>query len=143
MVRENKHCRWTTHYSTEIFRIGEKFLEWVDDAISPEAILESVTLYWLTETFPRAIYPYRQVRFSRERSLLLINYLKNYPPLPIPASNDPRWYIKKPFGFSSFPMELAPVPRSWVETTGNLKYWERHQEVTVYSGKGPHADKYG
>ncbi|KAJ5624140.1 Alpha/Beta hydrolase protein [Penicillium lagena] len=92
--------------------IGEKFLEWVDDALSPEAILESVTLYWLTETFPRAIYAYRL----------------NYPPPPIPASNDPRWYIKKPFGFSSFPMELAPVPRSWVETTGNLKYWEQHQK---------------
>jgi hypothetical protein len=84
MVRENKHCRWTTQYSTEIFRIGEKFLEWVDDAISPEAILESVTLYWLTETFPRAIYPYRQVRFSRERSLLT-----NKLPQELPAAAYP------------------------------------------------------
>ncbi|KAJ6031115.1 hypothetical protein N7540_001847 [Penicillium herquei] len=90
--------------------VGEKFLEWVDDPLSPEHILESITLYWLTETFPRAIYTYRQ----------------NYPPPPIPAANDPRWYIKKPMGFSSFPRELAPLPRSWIETTGNLVYWANH-----------------
>jgi microsomal epoxide hydrolase len=34
------------------------FLEWADDPIAPDDILESVTLYWLTETFPRAIYAY-------------------------------------------------------------------------------------
>ncbi|CAI7629037.1 unnamed protein product [Penicillium viridicatum] len=92
--------------------IGEKFLEWVHDPLAPEDILESVTLYWLTETFPRAIYAYRQ----------------NYPSPPVPASNDPRWYIHKPFGFSSFPMELAPLPRSWVETTGDLVFWEQHKK---------------
>lgn len=47
---------------TNIRRIGEKYLEWVDDPLSPDDILESVTLYWLTETFPRSIYAYRQVR---------------------------------------------------------------------------------
>ncbi|KAJ5816468.1 Isopenicillin N synthase [Penicillium robsamsonii] len=90
--------------------IGEKFLEWVDDPLAPDDILESVTLYWLTETFPRAIYTYRA----------------NYPAPPLPSSNDPRWYIHKPFGFSSFPMELAPLPRSWIETTGDLVFWEQH-----------------
>ena len=42
-------------------RIGEKFLVWTDVDPSLETILESVSLYWLTETFPRSIYPYRQV----------------------------------------------------------------------------------
>ncbi|KAJ5334940.1 hypothetical protein N7452_007343 [Penicillium brevicompactum] len=92
--------------------VGEKFCEWVDDPLSPDDILESITLYWLTDTFPRAIYTYRQ----------------NYPPPPVPAANDPRWYIKKPLGFSSFPMELARLPRSWVETTGNLVFWQQHQK---------------
>ncbi|KAJ6078767.1 hypothetical protein N7467_008520 [Penicillium canescens] len=66
----------------------------------------------LTETFARAIYVYRQ----------------DYPPPPIPSANDPRWYIHKPFGYSSFPMEIAPLPRSWIETTGNLVFYERHQK---------------
>ncbi|KAJ5594177.1 uncharacterized protein N7459_000385 [Penicillium hispanicum] len=92
--------------------IGEKFLEWVDEPLPLDHILESVTLYWLTETLPRSIYTYRQ----------------NFPRPAIPASNDPRWYIKKPLGFSAFPMELAPLPRSWVETTGNLVYWGQHHK---------------
>ncbi|CAG8300740.1 unnamed protein product [Penicillium salamii] len=92
--------------------VGEKFCEWVDDPLSPDDILESITLYWFTDTFPRAIYTYRQ----------------NYPPPPIPAANEPRWYIKKPLGFSSFPKELARLPRSWVETTGNLVFWQQHQK---------------
>lgn len=35
----------------------------------------------------------------------------------------------KPLGFSAFPLELAPLPRPWVETTGNLVYWAQHQKV--------------
>ena len=41
--------------------IGEKFLEWTDQDPPVDKILESVSLYWLTDTFPRCIYPYRSV----------------------------------------------------------------------------------
>lgn len=41
--------------------IGEKFLEWSDADPPVDKILESVSLYWLTDTFPRCIYPYRSV----------------------------------------------------------------------------------
>jgi len=41
--------------------IGEKFLVWSDEDPDLDKILESVTLYWLTETFPTSIYPYRAV----------------------------------------------------------------------------------
>lgn len=51
----------TKEHLTHEFRIGEKWLEWVDEPLSSEHILESITLYWLTETFPRSIYTYRQV----------------------------------------------------------------------------------
>lgn len=42
--------------------IGEKFLTWADKPPSADTILESVTLYWLTDTFSTSIYTYRQVR---------------------------------------------------------------------------------
>jgi microsomal epoxide hydrolase len=42
-------------------RIGEKFLEWSDTDPSVEEILRAVSLYWLTDTFPRSIWPYRAV----------------------------------------------------------------------------------
>lgn len=44
------------------FRIGEKFLEWSDEDPPLDKILDDVTLYWMTDTFPRCIYPYRNVR---------------------------------------------------------------------------------
>lgn len=50
--------------------IGEKFLEWTDEDPSLDQILDSVTLYWLTETFARCIYPYRGVRISFPFSFL-------------------------------------------------------------------------
>ncbi|PYH45409.1 epoxide hydrolase family protein [Aspergillus saccharolyticus JOP 1030-1] len=92
--------------------IGEKFLDWPDEPLPVHDILESVSLYWLTDTFPRCIYHYRE-----------------QVPLPkVQHAQDPRWYIKKPFGFSYFPKELVPIPRAWVETTGNLVFWNSHEK---------------
>lgn len=51
-------------------RIGEKMLDWVDEPLEPQTILEFVTLYWLTETIPRAIYFYREVRVARSKTAL-------------------------------------------------------------------------
>lgn len=46
-------------------------------------------------------------------------------------------YIEKPLGFSSFPKELLPVPRSWIETTGNLVHFKNHDKVCSYTSGGP------
>ncbi|KFX96373.1 hypothetical protein V490_03377 [Pseudogymnoascus sp. VKM F-3557] len=40
--------------------------------------------------------------------------------------DDPKSHINKPFGFSWFPEELAPTPRSWAATTGNLVFYRQH-----------------
>ncbi|EGR53043.1 uncharacterized protein TRIREDRAFT_103175 [Trichoderma reesei QM6a] len=92
-------------------RIGEKFLAWTDEDPPLDEVLASVTLYWLTETFPRSIYPYRQL----------------FTPGIIGAHENPQWHINKPFGYSFFPKELAPIPRAWVETTGNLNIYRQHE----------------
>jgi hypothetical protein len=52
------------------YRIGEKFLEWTDETPSLNDILASVSLYWLTDTCPRAIYPYREVSYFPSPPLL-------------------------------------------------------------------------
>jgi len=103
-------------------RIGEKFLEWTDEDPSLDTILESVTLYWLTQSFPRAIYPYAQFH-GRPAS----GHPKDNPQVPSPHA-DPKYYIKKPFGYSWFPYELAPIPISWVKTTGDLKWTRSHDQ---------------
>ncbi|KAH8809006.1 Alpha/Beta hydrolase protein [Xylogone sp. PMI_703] len=92
--------------------IGEKFVSWVDEPLPLDTVLASVTLYWLTDTFPRSIYHYRE----------------SFPPPKIMPAMDPRWYINKPLGFSYFPKELVPIPQSWIETTGNLVFWRQHEK---------------
>jgi len=86
--------------------IGEKFLDWTDEDLSIDMLLESVTLYWLTETFPRSIYPYRQY----------VNGMGSHP------------YVEKPVGHSWFPKEVTPTPKSWIATTGNLVFFRQHMK---------------
>lgn len=32
-------------------------------------------------------------------------------------------------GFSWFPLEIGPMPRKWVETTGELVWWRSHPDT--------------
>jgi hypothetical protein len=58
-----QHCiTYGYGYSTHpIGRVGEKFLAWTDEDPSIDTILESLTLYWVTDSFASTLYPYRQV----------------------------------------------------------------------------------
>lgn len=93
-------------------RIGEKFQLWTDEDPPLDDMLDSVMLYWFTGSFPRAIYPYRQF----------------FGPNPTFFHNDPKYFMKKPFGYSWHPEELAPIPVDWVAKTGNLVWHRRHTE---------------
>lgn len=89
--------------------LGEKYLDWSDESPSLDEILKSVSLYWLTECFATTIYPYRE-RFTGQ-----------------PGAGNPKFYITKPMAFSWFPKEIGAVPRAWIETTGNLVYFNEHK----------------
>lgn len=97
---------------TNTCRVGEKYQKWSDQDPPIEEILDSVTLYWFTESFPRSIYPYRQF----------------YGAKPKQFHGNPDYYFKIPFGYSWFPQELAPIPKAWVEKTGNLVWYREHKE---------------
>lgn len=86
--------------------IGEKFLEWSDVDPSLDEILASVSLYWLTDTFPRCIYPYRGIQAGRS---------------PAPK-------LEKPSGFSYFPKEITPVPESWARQVANIVAFKAHDK---------------
>lgn len=94
------------------YRIGEKFLQWSDTSPPLDDILDSVTLYWFTDSFPRSIYPYRQVLGSKP---ILFHAVKEY-------------HNQKPLGFSWNPKEITPMPISWVATTGNMVWHRRHPD---------------
>jgi microsomal epoxide hydrolase len=69
-----------------------------------------VTLYWHTDTFARSIYPYRQISAGQ----------------PVSFHANPTYHFTKPFGYSYFPKEIAPIPKDWVATTGNMVWFRAH-----------------
>lgn len=95
--------------------ISEKFITWTDTTPQLDDILDSVTLYWFTQSFPRCIYPYREYHGGRTTS-------------GVGPHSDPKWKFEKPFGYSYFPMELAPMPLAWVKTSGDLVWSKEHDK---------------
>ena len=95
--------------------IGEKYIEWTDTTPSTQDILDSVTLYWFTQTFPRSIYPYIDYFGRGENSTVF--------------HGNPEYWCEKPIGYSYFPYELGPVPLAWAKTTGNVVWHRAHESV--------------
>ncbi|KAK4449000.1 putative epoxide hydrolase [Podospora aff. communis PSN243] len=111
--------------------IGEKYLDWIDPVAFPhdsvlesgtpysralmEQILLSISLYWFTKTAHTNLYTYREC-FAIDG--------------PARSSHgSPQYHIAAPkkLGFSYFPLEVAPTPKKWIETSGNLVYWKEHK----------------
>ncbi|KAA8905673.1 Alpha/Beta hydrolase protein [Sphaerosporella brunnea] len=88
--------------------IGEKFMDWTDEDPPVEFVLEMASLWWLTECYPTTVYPYRE----------FMNMTDEWKEL---------WRIKKPFGFSWFPKEVVPQPRSWIAGEGDLIFFNTHK----------------
>ncbi|KAK5116441.1 hypothetical protein LTR62_007989 [Meristemomyces frigidus] len=102
--------------------VGEKFLQWSSPSPPLSEILDSLTLYWLTSTLPRSLYPYRQ--FCGPAAQFF------HP--------SPEWYIKKPMGYSYNSRELAPTPKGWVEGTGRLVWFRGYGLGDGEEGGGGH-----
>ncbi|KAK5172060.1 uncharacterized protein LTR77_003697 [Saxophila tyrrhenica] len=92
--------------------VGEKFLEWTDNDPAMYTILADISLYWLTECAATCLYPYRQL----------------FTPGYVVAHEKKEWRVKGALGFSWFPKEIAPVPRAWAATTGDLVFWRQHEK---------------
>ncbi|KAI1841227.1 hypothetical protein JX266_012616 [Neoarthrinium moseri] len=90
--------------------MGEKYQEWVDPRhpLSLESILDVVSFYWLTSSFPRSVYPYR--RHATNTGMLGM-------------SKD------TPFGYSYFSREVAFLPKKWIEENyPKLVFYRAHDK---------------
>lgn len=101
---------------TLLCSIAEKYMEWTDGTPSLQDILDSIMLYWVTQTFPRCIYPYIYYLSRGENCTVFHGH--------------PDYYCKKPIGFSYFPFELGPIPLAWAKTSGNIIWHRAHKSVS-------------
>lgn len=121
--------------------VAEKFLDWTDPtsfppdsspaeqallALDPDEgrvslrlvneVLLSVSLYFLTDTPHRCLYSYRET-YSADPQV---------PPRSSHAAPEYHVHAPKTLGFSWFQLDVAPVPLSWIATTGNLVWSRSH-----------------
>ncbi|OAQ59227.1 epoxide hydrolase 1 [Pochonia chlamydosporia 170] len=100
--------------------IGEKLLAWTDDDVPLDKILESVTLYWMTDTFPRAMYHNRGLGNAHDKpKIARTSVFSKLTAIQLP-------YVDKPCGYSLFANEIVPVPKSWAEKSCNLVTFNKH-----------------
>lgn len=101
--------------------IGEKILEWTDEDPPLEKILESVTLYWMTDTIPRCFYHNRGMGNPEEKpKIARTSVLASGAAMQLP-------YVNKPTGYSLFAHEIVPIPKSWAAMTCNLVAFNQHE----------------
>ncbi|OAA79204.1 epoxide hydrolase [Akanthomyces lecanii RCEF 1005] len=101
--------------------IGEKMLAWTDQDPPLEKILETVTLYWMTDTISRSFWHNRAMAGAGdEPKMARISVLTSMSMIKLP-------FVQKPTGYSMFAHEIVPVPRSWAAKTCNLVFFKHHE----------------
>jgi pimeloyl-ACP methyl ester carboxylesterase len=89
--------------------IAEKFRTWTDcdgvieNAISRDALLTNVSVYWFTGTGGSSARFYREQRVGGGLEL------------------KPK--LETPIGVASFPKEVVRAPRAWIETKFDVRHW--------------------
>ncbi|KAH8828653.1 epoxide hydrolase [Flagelloscypha sp. PMI_526] len=85
--------------------IAEKVENWTDETPSLTTILDLVTLWYFTDTFPTSVYFYRE---------------------------DVLWFgapsIAVPFGYTWNKFDVAPTPEAYLRGRGNFKWFRKHQK---------------
>lgn len=102
--------------------IGEKLCDFSNGQMPLDTILQSVTLYWLTDTYPRSLWHNRDMgsRPGETPKIMRVSVITGQSPLQLP-------YVEKPCGYSLFAQEIVPVPRSWAEKSCNLVMFHKHE----------------
>lgn len=85
--------------------------EWSDarDRLSLDTILTNVSLYWLTNTISRSMWPYIGLTASAH-------------------DGSARPFVKKPTAVSHFPYEILNVPEKWLKASFNLTSLKVHDK---------------
>ncbi|KAJ9094892.1 hypothetical protein QFC19_007748 [Naganishia cerealis] len=115
--------------------VGEKLLESWSPGISDEILLQWLTLFWLTSSFPTSIYLYRHMATMGDFTVPasaseVADFSKPLKGLQI---------RDKPMGYSTFPREIFPVPKAWAEKTGNLVFYRLNEKAPSYVPGGHFA----
>jgi pimeloyl-ACP methyl ester carboxylesterase len=96
------------HDTDSCYKISRAFLDGQPSGhLTRDQIVDNITLYWLTGTGASAARTYWEDAQAATH-----------------AAGQPRPEVKLPLGFTTFPGEIFPAPRSWVEKSyPNVTYF--------------------
>ncbi|KAJ9120003.1 hypothetical protein QFC24_005486 [Naganishia onofrii] len=105
--------------------IGEKITDSFSPPIPTPTLLQWLTLFYLTSSFPTSIYLYRH-----------LPSMGDYTTAPSPSEaadfGKPLKGLRvgqgKKIGYSTFPLEIFPVPKVWAEKTGDLVFYRLNEK---------------
>ncbi|KAJ9094564.1 hypothetical protein QFC20_006879 [Naganishia adeliensis] len=109
--------------------IGEKIIDSWSSEVPTSILMQWLTLFWLTQSFPTSIYMYRRIA-------TLGDFTRS------PTSDEAQDFTKplsglkvdKKIGYSTFPKEIFPVPKVWAEKTGDLVFYRLNKEGGHFAG---------
>jgi pimeloyl-ACP methyl ester carboxylesterase len=102
---------WILDHDTDsYYKISHALLEGQPSGnLTPDHIIDNITLYWLTDTAASAARWYWELGQTQAKAL---------------AAGQPPPEVSLPVGFTTFPGEIFRAPRSWVEQSyPNLTYF--------------------
>lgn len=105
-------------------RVGEKLLDSWDPEMPMDVLLQWLTLFWLTRSFPTSIYLYRHLATVGDFTIAPTQEEKADLKRPMRGLR----IQGKPVGYSTFPREIFPVPRAWAELTGDLVFYRLNEK---------------
>ncbi|GAA5844559.1 hypothetical protein JCM11251_001633 [Rhodosporidiobolus azoricus] len=92
--------------------LAEKFRDWTDETPPLDHILAIATFWWLRDSYPSSIWAYAELLQTGISAM----------------HNAQKYYLKKPFGFSSFAKEISATPEAWADRNGNLQFYRYHEK---------------
>ena len=100
--------------------IGEKHLAWSDEPRpGVDAVVRAAALWWLTGTAASCLYPYREIFVGEGPAKMNLQF---------PGEE---LHLEVPLGFSMFPADITPCPKSWAACTGRMVFYRRHKSVSL------------
>lgn len=91
--------------------IGEKMISWSDETPETDLILTNVSMYWFSGCYPTSIYCHRE---AIDESGPLMGGWK---------------LVNVPFGYSWFKKEISSPPKAWIDLTGKVSWYRKHDKV--------------
>ncbi|GAA6038246.1 hypothetical protein JCM8097_005812 [Rhodosporidiobolus ruineniae] len=104
--------------------LAEKYRDWTDEDLPLDDVLAIATFWWLRDSYPSSIWAYAETLKTGVSAM----------------HEDPKHFLHKPFGYSSFGKEISSTPEAWANRNANLQWYRYHERGGHFASAERPAD---